>query len=143
MLNEEKVRYMTELAIFEKKEGKRIFPVNRYFKKDYVGGHMFRSFFGYSFCYILLLSMWILYELDEFMSGVSLEELLALGKRCGILYLAGLAVYLLITWRVYSVRYEYASRAQNMYASRLKHLLNRYGREKAERREENSMGMGK
>lgn len=53
MLNEEKVRYMTELAIFEKKEGKKIFPVNRYFKKDYVGGHMFRSFFGYTFCYLL------------------------------------------------------------------------------------------
>ena len=26
MLNEEKVRYMTELAIFEKNEGKKIFP---------------------------------------------------------------------------------------------------------------------
>ena len=36
MLNEEKVRYMTELAIFEKNEGKKIFPINRYFKKDYV-----------------------------------------------------------------------------------------------------------
>ncbi len=51
MLNEEKVRYMTELAIFEKNEGKKIFPINRYFKKDYVGGQMFRSFFGYTFCY--------------------------------------------------------------------------------------------
>ena len=31
MLNEEKVKYMTELAIFEKNEGKKIFPINRYF----------------------------------------------------------------------------------------------------------------
>ena len=46
MLNEEKVRYMTGLAIFEKNEGRKIFPINRYFKKDYVGGQMFRSFFG-------------------------------------------------------------------------------------------------
>ena len=44
MLNEEKVRYMTGLAIFEKNEGRKIFPINRYFKKDYVGGQMFRSF---------------------------------------------------------------------------------------------------
>ncbi len=33
MLNEEKVRYMTGLAIFEKNEGRKIFPINRYFKK--------------------------------------------------------------------------------------------------------------
>ena len=55
MLNEEKVRYMTGLAIFEKNEGRKIFPINRYFKKDYVGGQMFRSFFGYTFCYLLML----------------------------------------------------------------------------------------
>lgn len=30
MLNEEKIRYMTELAIFEKNEGRKIFPVNRF-----------------------------------------------------------------------------------------------------------------
>ena len=48
MLNEEKVGAMTELAIFEKNEGRKIFPINRYFKRDYVGGQMFRSFFGYS-----------------------------------------------------------------------------------------------
>ena len=48
MLNEEKVRYMTELAIFEKNQGKEIFSINRYFKSDYVGIQMFRSFFGYS-----------------------------------------------------------------------------------------------
>ena len=36
MLNEEKIRYMTELAIFEKNEGRKIFPVNRFFRSDYV-----------------------------------------------------------------------------------------------------------
>ena len=48
MLNEEKIRYMTELAIFEKNEGRKIFPVNRFFRSDYVGGQMFRGFFGYT-----------------------------------------------------------------------------------------------
>ena len=50
MLNEEKVKYMTELAIFEKNEGKKIFPINRYFKKDYVGGQMFRCLLYTSRC---------------------------------------------------------------------------------------------
>ena len=33
MLNEEKVRYMTELAIFEKNEGKKIFLLTAILKK--------------------------------------------------------------------------------------------------------------
>ena len=81
MLNEEKVRYMTELAIFEKNEGKKIFPINRYFKKDYVGGQMFRSFFGYTFCYCLLLLMWVLYKLDELLNDMSIDEILRAGER--------------------------------------------------------------
>mgnify|MGYP001624618511 CR=1 FL=1 len=71
------------------------------------------------------------------------EELLAMGKRWGLIYAAGLAVYLFITWRVYGLRYDYASRAQTMYASRLKHLLNRYGREKPEKTKENRGGRGR
>ena len=143
MLNEEKVRYMTELAIFEKNEGRKIFPINRYFKTDYVGGHMFRSFFGYSFCYLLFLALWVLYELDNFMDGTTLEELIEWGRKWGIAYIAGLAVYLLITCIVYSKRYEYASRSQNMYASKLKHLVKRYGKERPERTKENRGGKGR
>ena len=143
MLNEEKVRYMTELAIFEKNEGRKIFPINRYFKTDYVGGHMFRSFFGYSFCYLLFLAMWVLSELDNFMDGTTLEELIEWGRKWGIAYIAGLAVYLLITCIVYSKRYEYASRSQNMYASKLKHLVKRYGKERPERTKENRGGKGR
>ena len=89
MLNEEKVRYMTGLAIFEKNEGRKIFPINRYFKKDYVGGQMFRSFFGYTFCYLLMLLLWILYKLDVLLGGMSIEELLECGRNWGTPYGGG------------------------------------------------------
>ena len=140
MLNEEKVRYMTELAIFEKNEGKKIFPINRYFKKDYVGGQMFRSFFGYTFCYCLLLLMWVLYKLDELLNDMSIDEILRAGERWGIIYVAGLAVYLFITWSVYAKRYDYASRSQTMYASKLKHLLKRYDKDRTARLRDNRGG---
>ena len=44
MLNEEKIRIMTGIAMFEKKAGRDILPASRYFKSDYVGGRMIRSF---------------------------------------------------------------------------------------------------
>ncbi len=133
MLNEDKVGYMTELAIFEKHEGKKIFPINRYFKRDYVGRQMFKAFFGYSVCFVLLFGLWALYELDTLLGSTDLLMFARLGIRCLVIYGAGLLLYLAITRRVYGKRYQYASRSQTMYASKLKHLLNRYGREKAER----------
>ena len=36
MLNEEKIQAMTDLAVFEKHQGRKIFPVNQYFKSDSV-----------------------------------------------------------------------------------------------------------
>ena len=45
MLNEEKIQAMTDLAVFEKHQGRKIFPVNQFFKSDYVGGQLFRSFY--------------------------------------------------------------------------------------------------
>lgn len=140
MLNEEKVRYMTQLAIFEKRVGKKIFPINRYFKKDYVGGQMFRSFFGYTFCYLLFLLMWVLYKLDELLNEMSIDEILDAAKKWGVIYAAGLVLCLIVTWIVYSKRYDYAARSQTMYTSKLKHLMRRYEKERPERKRDNRGG---
>lgn len=128
MLNEEKVRYMTELAVFEKNQGKEIFSINRFFKRDYVGIQMFRSFFGYTFSYLLILLLWILYQLEDLLGTISFDDAARLAGLCGFWYLLGLAVYLGITWSVAGKRYNYASRYQIMYSAKLKHLLNRYGK---------------
>lgn len=140
MLNEEKVRYMTRLSIFEKNEGKKIFPINRYFKKDYIGGQMFRSFFGYTFCCLLVILMWVLYKLDELLNQMTMDEILDAAKKWGMIYVAGMVCYLFITWAVYSRRYDYADRSQAMYASRLKHLMKRYEKERLEKTRDNRGG---
>jgi hypothetical protein len=140
MLNEEKVRDMTALAIFEKNEGRKIFPVNGYFKGDYVGGQMLRSFFGYTFCFLLLFSLWLLYRLDEILGGVAVEEMFSWGARAGLIYGTGLAIYLAITWYIYSRRYDHAVRSQVMYASKLRHLMKKYGKDKPERPRNNRGG---
>ena len=45
MLNEEKIRQMTELALLKKRKGEQMFEIDNYFREDYVGKHMLRSFF--------------------------------------------------------------------------------------------------
>ncbi|MEG0687903.1 MAG: hypothetical protein RR466_04365, partial [Hungatella sp.] len=64
MLNEDKIKLMTGISMFEKKEGKKIFPINRYFKEDYIGNHLVRGFLGYTFCWLLGVIIVLLYKLE-------------------------------------------------------------------------------
>lgn len=126
MLNEDKIKLMTGIAMFEKREGKRIFPVNYYFKGDYISRHMFRSFFSYTFCYVLGVLIWGLYHMEELLNMINLDEALVIVKDGGLLYGMGLLVYLGITFLVYQKRYEVAKRGMKVYMAKLKRLEKRY-----------------
>ena len=99
MLNEEKIQAMTDLAVFEKHQGRKIFPVNQYFKSDYVGGQLFRSFFGYTFSFALILLMWILYKLDVLIKGADIDQLIGWIRNWGLAYVTGLGDIFLLHGR--------------------------------------------
>ena len=109
MLNEEKIRYMTELAIFEKNEGRKIFPVNRFFRSDYVGGQMFRGFFGYTFSFLLIVFTWAMYRLDVILGGAGPDTVLGWIKNGTFAYVGGLVLYLAVTWKISSVRLSHSA----------------------------------
>ena len=121
MLNEEKIRLMTGIAMFEKKAVKETFPVNRYFKSDYVGSHMIRSFIVYTVAWMLCFALWLLYKFE-----FSFFVLVSSARTVGLYYLAGLALYLFITYRVYSRRYSEAVQNMKIYQAKLKRLERRY-----------------
>ncbi|MFR5601140.1 MAG: hypothetical protein ACLTKI_01695 [Lachnospiraceae bacterium] len=126
MLNEDKIKLMTGIAMFEKKEGKRIVSANRYFKSDYVSTYLLRSFFTYSFSFILGAAVWVLYSVDTLFDMYDVDVLMSLGIRAAGIYLIGLAVYLLITSLVYSRRYDRANTKSKHYLVQLKRLNKRY-----------------
>ncbi len=126
MLSEEKIRIMTNLAMFEKHEGKRIFPINRYFKSDYIGSKLFRSFLNYTLSFVFCLILWGLYYMEHWLNTLELISLTDTGIRIGVIYSIGLAVYLGISVFVYLKRYEYASRGIKVYLAKLKRLDKRY-----------------
>ncbi len=126
MLNEDKIKLMNEIATFEKRGGKDIFPVNRYFQGDYVSSRMIRSFLSYTVCYILCMLIWILYNMEQILNIVNLDTLAVEGRKAVLLYLSGLVIYQLITIAVYRRRYEYAKRGMKVYLAKLKRLEKRY-----------------
>jgi len=126
MLNEEKIRLMTGIAMFEKKANKEIFPVTRYFKSDYIGSRLIRSFLMYTFTCLIGVGMWILYQIEEILNTMDISVLLASAKHIGVLYAVGLVIYLCITWAVYSKRYDTASKSMKVYQAKLRRLEKKY-----------------
>lgn len=126
MLNEDKIKLMTGIAMFEKKEGRRIFPINRFFQGDYISRHLFQSFFSYTICYFLCMVVWVVYNVEKILNAMTVEEIIATGQDMAFFYAAGLFFYLIITWFVYRRRYEYAKRGMKVYVAKLKRLEKRY-----------------
>lgn len=126
MLNEDKIKLMTGIAMFEKREGKKIFPASRYFCGDYISSRMFRSFFYYTVSFLLCALLWMLYNIEDLLNALRVDRMISLGRYAVLIYLAGLAVYLVITWLVYRKRYEYAKRGMKVYVAKLKRLEKRY-----------------
>lgn len=126
MLNEDKIKLMTSISMFEKKEGRKMFPARQYFKSDYIGSHMLRSFLGYTLCWLLVVGVWILYHVEDIFGSLVLDQLWSLLLSWGGIYGAGLLIYLAITFYICSKRYSYASRGLKMYVAKLKRLEKRY-----------------
>lgn len=126
MLNEDKIRLMNEIATFEKKGSRDIFPVNRYFRGDFISSRMMRSFLSYTICFILCALICVLYNMEQFLGTVNLDGLTGVGRKAVLLYISGMVIYQLITWIVYRRRYEYAKRGMKVYVAKLKRLEKRY-----------------
>lgn len=126
MLNEDKIKLMNEIATFEKRGGKTIFSVNRYFRGDYISSRMLRSLFAYTVSYLLCAMIWVLYNMEQFLSMISLDILIGYGKKAALFYLAGLVLYQIVTVLVCRRRYEYAKRGMKVYVAKLKRLEKRY-----------------
>ena len=126
MLNEEKIRLMTGIAMYEKQAEKDVFPVTRYFKSDYIGSHLIRSFITYTFTCLMFVAIWILYQIEDIFNSMDISILLFSAKYIGILYLIGLVLYLLVTLIVYSKRYNMASKSLKVYQAKLRRLEKNY-----------------
>ncbi|MEG2350089.1 MAG: hypothetical protein RSB57_06235 [Hungatella sp.] len=126
MLNEDKIKLMTGISMFEKKEGKKIFPINRYFKEDYIGNHLVRGFLGYTFCWLLGVIIVLLYKLEVLFGTEMFDQIFVVGIQFLSCYVIGLILYLILTFYVFQKKYSYASRGMKIYVAKLRRLEKRY-----------------
>jgi hypothetical protein len=122
MLNEEKIKLMTKLAMYEKHTGKKTMRIAKYFRSDYISWNMIKTALAVTVAYALMIGLWLAYHVEEYMG--ELYSLNYIGLLRGIVeqYVIILVCYMVIAYLVYSIKYAFAMRSIRRYDGNLKRL---------------------
>lgn len=129
MINEEKVKIMTRIAMYEQGEGKKYLPVSRYYRSDYIGLAMIKNFFLVTIGYVLVLAAVAGYFGNYLMENIHKMNLFSMGIYVIVGYVVVLVVYSILTYIQYSVKYYQAKKSVKEYYSQLTELSKIYARE--------------
>ncbi len=129
MLDERRVKLMTQLALYEQTHGKEDFKVSEYYRKDYVGMHMVFSFLWITVGYACLGAVVVVAGLEKLMADLSFGLFITLGAAAIAGYLFVLIVYLAVTNRIYNKKHKNARQRIKRYNHTLTRLLKIYEKE--------------
>ena len=130
MLNVEKIRLMTDLALYEKHNRRAVFEINNYYRHDYIMGQLLGAFVRYLICMALCFILYLVFRAGVLFYNINVSGLSMVLRQLGILFGGGLLIYLVITYIVASRRYNRAKRGILLYATKLKRLDRKYGSRK-------------
>lgn len=122
MFNENKVKMMTKMAIYEKNEGRRMLKTARYFKSDYIAFGILKTLITTSIAYIIMLIMYVLYNMESIIKDINKIDYTEVGTNLIIGYVAMIAVFSAIAFVVYGKQYDNSRNGLKRYFSRLNKL---------------------
>ncbi len=129
MLNEERIKLMTQMASYEENEGKKNAAIGSYFRGDYISLQVIASIISATAAFCILCALYIFYDFEAFMQNIYKIDLLVFGKRILLLYIVFVIIYALISYIVYAYRYHKAKASLKRYYYHLKELSEMYGQE--------------
>ena len=130
MLNNQKVRLMTKLAIYEKEDGKEDIRLGRYYRIDYVRYQVLKTIVAVTFGYLILVLMTILYNIEYLIAEAVVLDYATIGRTMLGIYLILLFVFGGAAGIGYTVKYNQSRKKLAKYYLLLKRLKNIYRNEK-------------
>ena len=122
MLNENKVKMMTKMAIYEKNEGRKMIKTAKYFKSDYIAFGVLRTLITTTIAFIIMLVMGVLYNIDKIITDINNLDYSAIVTGIIICYIVMLILFSVIALIVYSRQYDDSRKGLKRYFSRLNKL---------------------
>lgn len=134
MVNEKKVRIMTQIALDEMKYHKKEISEGGYYKSDYVRSHIISSVWNVTVSYFLLLFLIVLYHADYIFVNVARLEYEKYGFMAFGIYIGLMVLVILFSYFHFTQKYVANKAILREYREKLKELDNFYlqSREEAE-----------
>lgn len=129
MVNEERVKNLYKIAIYERQEKKHERQTGHYYKKDYISKEMIKSFFMGTIAYVLLIVLWIISNLEDFLTSMNNLEVVGDTVIMVLLYLIFMILYLFATHVIARARYKEGRVHLKEYLKALKMTKKMYERE--------------
>lgn len=133
MLNENKVKMMTKMAIYEKNEGKRMLKMSRYYKGDFVTLGVLKSIIASTFAFAVIVIFFALCNMEKIVSEVNTMDYTLIAKKLGIYYIIFLIVFSIIAGIVNAYQYNKSRAGLKKYLSRLNKLERFYNNQNKKR----------
>lgn len=122
MLNENKIKMMTKMAIYEKNEGRKMLKTARYFKSDYIAFGVLKTLITTSIAYIIMLVMYVLYNMENIIRDINKIDYTEVGTRLILGYVVMLIIFSSVAFIVYGKQYDNSRKGLKRYFSRLNKL---------------------
>jgi hypothetical protein len=132
MLNNDKVRLMTKLALYESKEGKEDIRLSKYYKTDYVRYQIIKSLISATVGYALILVLIFFYRSEYLIRNAVTLDYKSIGTFILGIYIMVIAVYGLGSAVLYSIKYDKSRKKLGRYFKLLKRLNKIYNEETPE-----------
>lgn len=131
MLNNRKIRLMTQLAIYEKNDGKEDIKLAKYFKSDYARLNVLKTAVAVTVSYVVILGLIILYKLVYILDNVLTIDYKQVGWTALGVYIGVMSVYLIAAFLGYSIYYRISHKRLSKYYRMLRKLKKMYKEEDA------------
>ena len=129
MINEERVKKICKIALYEQNEEKDYRQVGFYYRSDYVIKELLKSFFAGSIAFVCMALLWAMSNWSEVMRQINNLEIIDTGIAMLVCYILFMVIYLVITFLVYLMRYKTGAQKLETYVKDLKRLYQMYERE--------------
>lgn len=131
MLDEEKIKLMTKITIYEKNEDTADLTMSRYYKEDYVKYHCLKTLVSVTICYWLVFALYILINFEEVLNTLNTMDYFKVISRLMFGYVIAMGVFYLYAFIVYNFKYSKAKKGLVEYNSNLKKLIKLYEHEES------------
>lgn len=102
MVNEKKVRLMTQLALDEKRLYKDELDESGYFRSDYIRSNTLKVLLGYSISYLLIMGLVAMYYVDYLFTNVVQMDMQSMVWLAGCIYVGLLLIITLFYMTKYT-----------------------------------------